>query len=58
MILEVLEKAEKKGFALVMPQTREKTKTLSDAWRDVDCYLLATDCVFDVFLLLIITYSN
>ena len=31
---------------------------LSDAWRDVDYYLLATDCVFDVLLLLIITYSN
>lgn len=105
MILEALEKAERKGFALSMPKTREESRTLtaalrilkrekpngwkvllrlsnnqkdiedyirrysigdihgmycglSDAWRDVDYYLLATDCVFDVLLLLIITYSN
>ena len=105
MILEALEKAERNGFALTMPQTREESRTLtaalrilkreesngwkvllqlrnnhkdiedyirrykngdingkncrlSDAWKDVDYYLLATDCVFDVLLLFFITCSN
>lgn len=105
MILEALEKAEGKGFALAMPKTREESRTLtaalrilkrekpkgwkvflrlsnnhkdiedyirryriggingkycrlSDAWNDYDYYLLATDCVFDVLLLILITCSN